>query len=175
MLILMHVHLAFHLARWGIRGEMSLNVTTECGRSGWIAFLMTWAVVIVMALPERFRPVLKWEVRMLVHRSALVAYLALAWHSPKCAYYYLFTLLVFILDKLGILLFCQHKIEAATITNVGYGTVLSFDTPTSWKMADGYICVCLPWISKTQWHPFSFYPVSTAASFLCCCVSAKGP
>ncbi len=121
--------------------------------------LMTWPVVIVMALPERLRPVLKWEVRLLVHQMALVAYLALAWHSPKCAYYYLLALLVFILDKLGTTLFFQHKNEAATITNVGYGTVLSFDTPTSWKMADGYIRVCLPWIARTQWHPFSFYPV----------------
>jgi hypothetical protein len=56
---------------------MSLNVSTHSGRSGWIAFLATIVVVAVMALPEKLRPVLKWEVRIWVHRGALAAYLAL--------------------------------------------------------------------------------------------------
>ena len=137
-------------------------------------------------MPVKLRPVLKWEMRIWVHRGALAAYLALyrpllhllpssspafslvqraddawcsAWHSQKCAYYYLLALLVFLLDQFGTFVFCRHKIEAAAITNVGYGTVVSFDTPTSWNAQDGYIRVCFPWIARMQWHPFSFYPV----------------
>ena len=160
------LHTVAHLIRWSQRGELSRLYIDVCGRSGAIVALACVPVVLLMAM-KIFRDRLSWELRIRIHVcGALVFGIGLAFHTPLLAYFMTSVVLLYGLDSLACAFKMTHRVPHSSFMRLGSGTQLRFKNPAGWNSSTtlGYVRVCVPWLSKSQWHPFSFYPDATDPS-----------
>jgi hypothetical protein len=156
-------HTIVHLIRWGVRGDLSLLYDHAVGRSGTIAALVTIPVVLLMCvikLQKKYR----WELRFLVHKIGALAFaVGLTFHTTMMGYFMTTLLVIYFFDSFLVSHFFTHRVDHSLFTRLGTGTQLAFKNPPNWSLFGsqlGYIRVCVPWVSKSEWHPFSVYPDS---------------
>ena len=68
-----------------------------------------------------------------------------------------------------------HRIPSSAFHRLEGGVELTFAHPP-WFVTDGtgYVLVCLPWLSKFEWHAFSLFSHPTKPHHSCVCMAVGG-
>ena len=68
-----------------------------------------------------------------------------------------------------------HLVRSTHFTRLERSVELTFEHPEGFKYdGTGYVYVCLPWISRWQWHAFSIFPHPWRPNHSSICVSVAG-
>jgi ferric-chelate reductase len=159
------IHTIAHIARWAAQGNLSLLVMHISGVTGLIIILSCLMICIPMTL---FRKQIKYEVRKRLHYLFILFAGALAFHTPKSAvpnggftaYVFGGLLVWYFLDATYCYFFMTEKIDTTRFSVLPSGVRMTMNVSERFQKAGakGGICyVCLPWISKNQWHAFSLF------------------
>ena len=165
ILILASIHSIAHLARWAEQGNLNLLFDHFSGLTGFIIISSCLLICIPMTI---FRQRIKYEVRKLFHYLFIVFALALCFHTPTSAipnggftFWVFGTLLVwYFLDFMFCQFYMTEKIETTRFTVLPNGVKVTMEVSERFQKmgAHGGICyICLPWVSKNQWHAFSLF------------------
>jgi ferredoxin-NADP reductase len=170
--VLSVAHSAFHLARiaWRQMHHQYIIWDDHITQTGSIALVfLVLGTVPMCGLGKRLIPV--YEIRMSMHALLVVFLAVLTQHGPECTaggdfdgsrvLYFVTTLLgLYALHLVASYLFRTYEVVDYQLFPVGNGTVIEFEYPSNlggrFAFSSGqYLKVCVPWISKLQWHPFS--------------------
>ncbi|CAJ1952236.1 unnamed protein product [Cylindrotheca closterium] len=165
ILILASIHSLAHLVRWTEQGNLSLLFYHFSGLTGFFIISSCLLICIPMTL---FRKRIKYEVRKFFHYLFIVFALALCFHTPTSAipnggftFWVFGTLLVwYFLDFMFCQFFMTEKIETTKFSVLPSGVRVTMEVSERFQKigAHGGICyICLPWVSKNQWHAFSLF------------------
>jgi hypothetical protein len=100
---------------------------------------------------------------------------SIAFHTSKLFWIMTTTMLVYGTDFMYCKFGRTYRIESCKFLRLGNGTQITFANPKGWSDRKiGYINVCIPWISKTQWHPFSVYINRDGSSTSNVCIMNSG-
>lgn len=87
------------------------------------------------------------------------ALIALMLHTRRMFFICLFLLLIYVLDLICIFTLRTFRVELPLVRAEGIGTHVEFNLPKHVVMRPGqYIKLCIPYVSATEWHPFSIIP-----------------
>lgn len=169
-------HSGFHLLRWALDGDLRLALSSTTGVTGVAALVCSLLIVWPMRLPL-LRRAMSFELRKNLHALAIVWAACAALHAPASHLFYLMGTLVvvFLVDKAyGALSTTRVQARFARLDGL---VIMSF-TPRGRCTGDfergGFLSVCLPWISKTEWHPFSFFPSALRPGEVCVAIEVVG-
>lgn len=170
------IHGTCHMIRWGLQNNIEFIWTTHTGRSGVLAMAITPLITWPMLYP-RFKKALSWEWRKGLH------YLSIAWgfcamfHAPQMHIIYLMGIPVvtYLLDYVIGYFWRTYLVESSTFKRLECGVELSFEHPPGFTSdGTGYVMVCVPWISKYQWHAFSLFAHPSKPNHSCVCMCKNG-
>jgi hypothetical protein len=171
------VHTLAHLARWGMRHETGLISSSQCGLAGVFAFISVLISVLPMAM-KSLKNAISYEQRRRLHVFGTVVFaISLTYHSTLLWYFMWPVLVGYTLEWMHSECKRTHKVPHGHFTKLDSGTQLVFQNPPTWDATAevGYLLLCVPWISKSQWHPFSFYPdVNDPHAKSCAFIKASG-
>jgi len=153
------VHVLFHLIRWGLRSELGMLATHVVGRSGTVAMLATVPLIALMTF-QKCRRSVSWEVRKTIHVTCYLIFItSLMWHTTRLKWIMLVVLGIYAIDQYIKNFGMTHRVVNSHFHRLGSGVQLKFENPPNWDVRQlGYVNVCVPWVSKSEWHPFSCYP-----------------
>lgn len=167
-------HSFWHFMRWGPNGGSSVwgSLTSV---SGLIAFAITPLIVLPMAVPS-LRRCLPFEWRKSAH------YLSLMWGVALCFHAHLTLTLVLALslsiygaDYLYGYFFKVHRLRTLQFTRLGTAVEIVWENPPDFVSSEGgYVYICLPWISKMEWHAFSLVVHPVLPNHSCVLVARVG-
>lgn len=170
------IHGACHILRWVLQGNVAFLWTSHPGRSGCIALVITPLITWPMLYP-RFKKALSWEWRKGLHYLSIVWGFCAMFHAPQTHIAYLMgiPLCVYLLDFLVGVFFRSYRVETSTFCRLECGTQLTFEHPPGFTSdGTGYLMVCVPWISKHQWHAFSLFAHPSLPNHSCVCMVING-
>ena len=151
------IHALCHVARWIKRGDHWLFSQHPIGKSGVIAAVCLIPVVGLQL--DRIQEKFSFEFRKGCHFVFGVCLgVSLLWHTRVLFCVLLVALGVYGIDFVYTTFFATYRIEHSEFTRLGTGVQLTFQEPPGWPQeVEGYVNVLVPWISRTQLHPFSMY------------------
>jgi len=148
--------------------------TTTAGRTGVLAFLCFIPVVGLMGI-ERIKKRYSFEIRKSAHYLAIPGTLALCYHTHLLAVVLTTTLIIYGIDVFYRAFYNTERVDTSMFTRLGSGTQLTFKNPAHFdEFPSGYVSVCIPWINKNQWHPFSIYAHHEKVGYSCVFIMAAG-
>eukprot|EP00873_Tetraselmis_striata_P026370 jgi/Tetstr1/446634/TSEL_034157.t1 len=159
------VHTLFHLIRWGAAGNISLLWTHSTGISGLVVVVATPLITLPMLYMKK---TLRYEVRKVLHYLFYLFAVGLCFHVPASGVpnggflpYVLGACIVFyFLDVMYIEAFMTEKIETTTFHVLPSGVQMTMAVSDRFRghvAKGGYAYVCLPWVSRNEWHAFSLF------------------
>mmetsp|Transcript_8239 Transcript_8239/g.10840 ORF Transcript_8239/g.10840 Transcript_8239/m.10840 type:complete len:343 (-) Transcript_8239:524-1552(-) len=92
--------------------------------------------------------------------------IVLALHAPAdvafVAYVLSFVIILYFLDSAFVWLFMTEHVKDTKFTVLDCGLQITMPLSTNFntrsdKGGGGFVFVCVPWVSETEWHPFSIY------------------
>jgi len=169
-------HAAAHFVRWATQGNLHLLWDHVTGRSGLISILCTPLIVLPMTVPS-LRSRISWEVRKGLHYLSIVWGVAILFHAPKqhIAYIMGVPVVLYCADYLVGAFWRTYHVPSPTLTHIQCGVEMTFEHPPGFTTdGTGYILVCFPWVSNSQWHAFSLFAHPTLANHSCVCMSKVG-
>ena len=163
------IHTFFHLLRWGLQGNISLLWKDRTGISGLVVIIATPLITFVMMY---WKKQIKYEIRKGLHFLFYAFAIGMCFHVPPagipngyvnggfCAYVLGFCITLYSLDALYIIFFMTEQIETTKFNVLPTGVQVTIEVSERFirnggKGGFGYIC--LPWVSRFQWHAFSIY------------------
>jgi hypothetical protein len=171
-------HSFWHMLRWGLAGDMRLLVENTTGISGLISLSVTPLIVWPMCL-RSLRRGIRFEVRKAAHYLAVVWGVSICFHAPAghIAWVMGSAVGVYAVDFIYGLLFQTRIIDTLQLTRFGSSVEILWEAPEGtmeYWTGSGYIYICLPWVSKTEWHAFSLLRHPTKRNCLCVCMTILG-
>ena len=169
-------HSFWHMLRWGLAGDIRLLWTHVTGITGLISLLVTPLIVWPM-LFTTLRKSIPFEWRKAAHYLSIVWGVAICFHAPKRYIGYIMgsAVGVYALDWLYGWCFQIHRAETVRFTRLGTAVELVWEHPSGFRSdGAGYVYICLPWISKTEWHAFSLVKHPTLPNHSCVCMATVG-
>ncbi|CAM9369134.1 unnamed protein product [Hapterophycus canaliculatus] len=155
-------HGILHLARVAYANEAYLMHDTNAFRSGILAMLLLFPIV----LPMRFnfiRRRIAFQSRKAMHMLFLVMLIVLFFHSIKFRYVASILLGWYLIDNFYFITKQTFLVSHPTYEAIGRGTMVGVDLPDGYQFKAGsYIYVNCPAIDRAEWHPFSLIPVPGA-------------
>eukprot|EP00958_Prasinococcus_capsulatus_P028077 scaffold6249_cov395-Prasinococcus_capsulatus_cf.AAC.5 len=112
---------------------------------------------------------LNWEIRFNLHKLSFVFGIVLAFHAPQTIIGYIMgiTTGIYLLDLLIGFFYRTHRV-LCSISKLETGVLVTFRSPRRSFSGDlGYVSINLPWIKKSQWHPFTVYQHPTMHDHSC--------
>ena len=102
---------------------------------------------------------MSFEIRKAVHvLLGISGTVAVVCHTRVCAAVAGAALAIYGADALYALCYRALRVEDAVFERLGASVQVSFQKPEWWHdSVEGYVYVLIPWLSRTQWHPFSAY------------------
>ena len=163
------LHGLSHIVRWINAGTIHLLWTTSAGKSGLAALCMVPLITFPMMY---FKQSLSYETRKLLHYLFVPFAIVLCFHAPAAAVPqggYLTWVMggcicVYFLDSMYISLFMTEKVETTLFHVLPSGVQMTFEASQRFQNNSrngGYVYVCLPWITRSQWHAFSLYEMAS--------------
>ena len=167
------IHTLCHVARWIKRGDSRLFLQHPAGVSGVIAAVCLFPVVGLQL--KGIKDKVSFEARKYSHFIFGVGFgVALLWHTWLLFVVLLIALAVYGMDFVYTTFVATHRIEHSEFTRLGSGVQLTFKEPPGWPQdAEGYVNVLVPWISRTQLHPYSMYK-SIRPGYACVFILSSG-
>jgi hypothetical protein len=169
------IHAVSHVVRWALRGELHMLHSHAAGLSGVIAMLCMMPVWFLMGGPEALRKRFLWETRKTAHLLSVVSAVSLLWHTTRLRIFMGIIVGIYCLDRFYVSFKLTYRIEKPVFRRLPNGVQLSFPHPPNWhKETTGYVNIMVPWVSKTQWHPFSVYGHPQLHDHSSVCINAAG-
>eukprot|EP00964_Phaeocystis_antarctica_P011738 scaffold6475_cov67-Phaeocystis_antarctica.AAC.2 len=169
-------HSFWHMLRWGLAGDIRLLWTHVTGLTGLVALLVTPLIVWPM-LFTTLRKKIPFEWRKAAHSLSIVWGVAICFHAPQRYVGYIMgsAVGVYALDWLYGWCFQIHRVETMRFTRLGTAVELVWEHPKRFRSdGAGYVYICLPWVSKTEWHAFSLVKHPTLPNHSCVCMATVG-
>mmetsp|Transcript_17430 Transcript_17430/g.24892 ORF Transcript_17430/g.24892 Transcript_17430/m.24892 type:complete len:638 (+) Transcript_17430:540-2453(+) len=165
--VVVWIHTFFHLLRWGLQGNIELLWTHKTGISGFVVVVAT-PIITVLMISDKCKRRIKYEIRKGLHYLFYVFAVGLCFHAPTSgipnggfiAPVLGFCIALYTLDALYVYVFMTEKIDTTIFHVLPSGVEMTMAVSESFqkRMNKGGIAyVCLPWVSKTQWHAFSLF------------------
>ena len=159
------IHTIFHLARWAEQGNLYLAYTHFSGITGLIIILSCLLICVPMTL---FKDRIRYEIRKRMHYLFILFAFALCLHTPASAMpnggftAWIFGVLLawYFLDTTYCYFFMTEKIKTTNFRVLPSGVRMDMSVSKRFQKCGeqgGYVYVCLPWVSKNQWHAFSLF------------------
>ncbi|EED87425.1 predicted protein [Thalassiosira pseudonana CCMP1335] len=161
------VHTLFHCLRWGIQGNIDLLWTNITGLSGLIVVLATPLITFPMFI-NPLRLAMSYEVRKGLHYLFYLFAIGMCFHNKTSAFpnggfnqvVLGFCIVYYTLDSLYVMIFMTEMIETTVFNVLPSGVQMTMAVSDHFQKTyaqGGYGYVCLPWVSKYQWHAFSLF------------------
>ena len=162
------VHTFFHCLRWGLQGNIDLLWTNIAGITGLIA-LLACALVCLPMMVQRLMKTIPYEVRKLMHIVFFYVFaVAICFHNktsawPNGGYNQVvlgFCIVYYTLDAAYVTFVMTEMIETTIFNVLPSGVQMTLCVSENFHRSytqGGYGYVCLPWVSKHQWHAFSLF------------------
>lgn len=160
------IHTLFHLLRWGNQGNIHLLWKHRTGLSGLVAVIASIFITFPMMY---FKKQIPYEVRKGLHYLFFVFAIGMAYHVPPSgvpnggfiSYVMGICLGLYVVDALYCYFFLTEIVTTTTFHVLPTGVQMTM--PVSQRFLTrgergGFAYVCLPWVNKYQWHPFSIFP-----------------
>merc|ERR1719262_1572083 len=126
---------------------------------------------------DRLKARVKWEVRKVMHYLSVVMGLAVAFHAPETNIFRVMgiTLALWLADTVYVRLFRVTRIDTVTFTPLDKSTLVRFKSPEGF-IPEGYVQLCVPFISRWEWHAFSIHAsnMDRKEPWSCMCIDMKG-
>ena len=170
------VHAICHLLRWGLQGQVYLLWGHVTGRSGALSLLLTPLIIWPMLWPS-LKKIISWEWRKGLHYLSIIWGISIMFHAPQMRICWLIGIPVFL--YIGDLIYGffarTYLIDASQFTRLECGVELQFSNPKGYESnVTGYIMLCIPWISKWEWHAFSVFAHPSKPGHSCVCIASNG-
>lgn len=169
-------HSLWHLLRWALAGELYLLWEHVTGVSGLVSLSVTPLIVAPMRCePLRTRMPFGW--RKAAHYLSAVWGVAICFHAPErhIAIVMGTAVCVYALDWLYGFFFKIYRVPTLLLTRLGSAVEVVWEHPKGFESdGTGYIYLCLPWISRAEWHAFSLVLHPTQPGRSCVCMAAVG-
>ena len=119
---------------------------------------------------------MSFEIRKAVHvLLGISGTVAVVCHTRVCAAVAGAALAIYGADALYALCYRALRVEDAVFERLGASVQVSFQKPEWWHdSVEGYVYVLIPWLSRTQWHPFSAYGAAAGKKRVSLCITAAG-
>lgn len=171
------IHGVCHMLRWALQGQIHFLWEHVTGITGGVCFLLTPLISWPMVW-QSLKAKLTWEFRKGLHYLSIVWGVTIMFHAPQMHIRYLmgFPVIIYIADWIyGF--FCRTYLvdKAVSFTRLECGVELTFKHPHGFKSdGAGYIMICIPWINKWEWHPFSLFAHPSKPGHSCVCMCMHG-
>ena len=145
----------------GISGLISLILTP----------LITWPMLFT-----RLKVAIDFTTRKALHYLSMVWVISICFHAPASWIRYIMGIAagIYACDWL----YGFAKLYHATtlmFTRIGGAVEIVWEHPPDFNLdGGGYVYVCLPWISRMEWHAFSLIPHPSKPNHSCVCMAAVG-
>lgn len=169
-------HSSWHLLRWGLAGDIRLLWTHITGISGLISLIVTPLIAFPM-LFTKLRLKIDFTWRKALHYLSLVWGISICFHAPARSIGIIMGVAVGVygLDWLYGYFFKIYRAETLMFTRIGQAVEVAWEHPKGFVSdGAGYVYICLPWISKSEWHAFSLIKHPTLSNHSCLCMAAVG-
>jgi hypothetical protein len=162
------IHTLFHCLRWGLQGNIDLLWSTQVGITGLVALLACVFICLPMMI-QRLMHLMSYEVRKFMHIAFFYIFaLAMVFHNktsawPNGGYNQVilgFCIIYYTLDLAYVTFFMTEMIETTIFNVLPSGVQMTMAVSEHFQKTyaqGGYGYVCLPWVSKHQWHAFSLF------------------
>jgi ferric-chelate reductase len=159
------IHGFFHIFRWGVQKNLNLLYQHCSGMTGLIIISSCLLICLPMTI---FKHQIRYEIRKNLHYLFIIFAVALCLHTPRSAvpnggfscYVFGTALTWYFFDSAYCLFFMTEKINTTKFSVVPTGVRMTMNVSERFQKTgnQGGVCyVCLPWISKHQWHAFSLF------------------
>ena len=168
-------HSFWHLLRWGLAGDLRLLWQHSTGISGLISLILTPLITWPM-LFTRLKVAIDFTTRKALHYLSMVWVISICFHAPASWIRYIMGIAagIYACDWL----YGFAKLYHATtlmFTRIGGAVEIVWEHPPDFNLdGGGYVYVCLPWISRMEWHAFSLIPHPSKPNHSCVCMAAVG-
>jgi ferric-chelate reductase len=171
-------HGLWHLIRWGVQGNLRFLIATPTGISGLICVVVMPLIVWPMRLAY-LRKIFSFEVRKQLHYLSWVWMGSLIFHAPNQDIFWIAgaAFLIYLVDWLYGLLWSTRMAPSARFVRFESAVMIRVPKPTGFtlKGAGGAYCyLCVPWVSKFEWHAFSVFQDPFDVDCICFCIALKG-
>jgi ferric-chelate reductase len=170
-------HALWHLIRWGVQDNLSFLFHTKTGVTGFISLIITPLLVWPMRL-QWLRQKISFEVRKRIHYLSWVWAASIAFHAPEQHILYIvgISLLIYVMDWIYGVFMTTHVAPSARFVRLESVVMIRVSKPEGFQMkgSSGYCYICVPWISKYEWHAFSAFKDPVDTDYVCFVVAAVG-
>ena len=169
-------HSWWHLLRWGLDGDIKLLWQHQTGTTGFISLIVTPLIAWPMLIP-RLRKGIEFRTRKALHYLSMVWGVSICFHAPARWIGLIMGLSVglYVLDWLYGYFFKISYVQTLKFKRIGSSVQVTWEHPPGFKSeGSGYVYLCLPWISRTEWHAFSLVSHPTLPNHSCVCMAAVG-
>lgn len=169
-------HSWWHLLRWGLDGDIKLLWQHQTGITGLISLIVTPLIVWPMLIP-RLRKGIEFTTRKALHYLSIVWGVSICFHAPARWIGLIMGLVIglYVLDWLYGYFFKISYAQTLDFKRIGRSVQVTWEHPPGFKSeGSGYVYLCLPWISRTEWHAFSLVSHPTLPNHSCVCMAAVG-
>merc|ERR1719265_2903684 len=172
------LHCVFHIIRWARRGDMHYIYEHQTGITGLIGWICCTVVVLPMGL-RKLRRGIKWELRKSAHTILGTTFLvAVAFHAPETNVFWLCipAVAIYGADWLYVQTFKTFLATSSHFHRLTDGVVMYFENPPGFVAPQGgyYLNLCVPFISRYQWHALTVYPHPHIANSSAVCIINNG-
>ena len=168
-------HSFWHILRWSLEGEISFLTSHITGLSGLIALILTPFIVWPM-LFETLRKRISFEVRKGLHYLSVVWGVVICFHAPARHIGIIMGIAVGIYgaDWLYGYYFRVYRIPSLHFHRLGDAIEVTWENPPGFEnRGAGYVYICVPWVSKNEFHAFSVMGHRTRPNHSSVCIATK--
>ena len=168
-------HSFWHLLRWGLAGDLRLLWQHSTGISGLISLILTPLITWPM-LFTRLKVAIDFTTRKALHYLSVVWVISICFHAPASWIRYIMGIAAGIYACDWIYGFAKlYHATTLMFTRIGGAVEIVWEHPPDFNLdGGGYVYVCLPWISRMEWHAFSLIPHPSKPNHSCVCMAAVG-
>ena len=175
--ILIMWHGLWHLIRWGVQDELRFLVEHPTGITGLIMLTLTPFIVWPMKL-EALRKNITFEARKRTHYTSWIWLGSLCFHAPARNVFWIIGVpfVIYLCDWFYGLLKNTKMAPSARFVRLESAVMIRLKKPDGFELkgSGGYCYLCIPWISKFEWHAFSVFKDPYDDDYICFCVAAAG-
>jgi ferric-chelate reductase len=175
--ILVLWHSLWHLIRWGVQDNMKFLVDEPTGITGLICMVLTPVIVWPMQI-EYLRKRISFEIRKRLHYFSWIWLGALCFHAPKRNVFWIVgtPLVIYWIDWVFGLIINTRVAPSARFVRLESAVMIRLKKPNGFKLkgSGGYCYLCVPWVSKFEWHAFSTFKDPYQDDYICFCIATAG-
>ena len=170
-------HALWHLIRWGTQGNLQFLVEHPTGITGLICICLTPFIVLPMQW-EYLRKRISFEIRKRLHYLSWIWMGALCFHAPQRNVFWIVgtPLVIYWVDWFYGMFRATKMAPNARFVRLESAVMIRVKKPQDFQLkgAGGYCYLCVPWVSKYEWHAFSTFKDPYHEDYICFCIAVAG-